>query len=367
MSEDLRPARPGEEIDAARLAAWLNPRLGLEGEPSIAQFPSGHSNLTYLVKWPGGREVVLRRPPAGTTVKTAHDVGREHRILARLPDVYPPAPRALALCEDAAVIGAPFFVMERVEGVVLRGARPPKGLAWSAETMRAISEAAVDGLAALHAVDAAAAGLGDLGRPEGYVARQVRGWSERYRAARTDDVPSLEDVMAWLAERAPAERGAALIHGDWKLDNLVLEAAGFAPGADPASARIAAVLDWEMATIGCPLMDLGTTLGYWIDADDPPDVRALALGPTTLEGCLPRRAVVERYAARSGRAIAGGEAAYFYVYGLFKVAGIAQQIYARWRKGLTKDERFARMGAAVAALGAQAARAIARGRVDGLA
>ncbi|HVY61105.1 MAG TPA: phosphotransferase family protein [Planctomycetota bacterium] len=357
LTDEPRAVRAGEELDAAKLAAFLGPRLDLTRPIEIQQFPSGHSNLTYLLR-SGDRELVLRRPPFGSQVKTAHDMGREHRILSRLPDAYPLAPRALLICEDLDVIGAPFYVMERVRGVILRGARPPKGLDLPPATMRAISEAAVDGLAALHAVDAARAGLGDLGRPEGYVRRQVEGWTERYRRARTDELPEVERAADWLAAHLPGERAAALIHNDWKYDNLVLDA------GDPR--RIRAVLDWEMATIGDPLMDLGTTLGYWVDADDPEELRALPLGPTTIPGNLARREVVARYAERSGRAVSDAEALFYYVYGLFKVAGIAQQIYFRYSKGLTKDERFAALILAVAALGRQAARAIERGRIHGL-
>jgi aminoglycoside phosphotransferase (APT) family kinase protein len=352
-----RAVRPGEEIDAAALLAWLTPQVpGLRGPITVEQFPSGHSNLTYLLRDEAGRELVLRRPPRGSAVKTAHDMGREHRILSRLWQSYPLAPRALAFTDDASVIGAPFYVMERVRGVVLRGARPPRGLEIAPATMRRISESLVRELARLHAVDADAAGLGDLGRPEGYVLRQVRGWCERYATARTDALPEVERAMAWLAAHAPAESGAALIHNDWKYDNLVL---------DPADlAEVRAVLDWEMATIGDPLMDLGTSLGYWVDPDDAADVRALPFGPTAFEGNLTRREVWERYAAAAGRAPA--DPLFYYVYGLVKVIGIAQQIYLRWTKGLTRDERFGALILAVAALGRQAARAIDRGRIDRL-
>ncbi len=375
-----RAPRAGEEIDAAKLAAWLGPRVeGLEGPLAIEQFPSGHSNLTYRVRSAAGdREVVLRRPPFGTTVKTAHDMGREHRILSRLDAVFPLAPRALALCDDASVIGAPFYVMERVCGVILRGTRPPRGLEIAPAVMRGVSEALADGLAALHAVDWRAAGLADLGHPDGYVLRQVRGWTERYRAARTDDLPDVERAAAWLAANAPPESGAALIHGDWKYDNLVLDPQSLSSSggpaarcsgesatrpAPPSSPQIRAVLDWEMATIGDPLMDLGTTLGYWIDPDDAEELCALPLGPTLLPGNLTRRELVERYAARTGRAVGRAEALFYYVYGLVKVIGIAQQIYFRFKKGLTRDERFATFGVAVLILGRAAARAIERGRV----
>ncbi|MFL6195233.1 MAG: phosphotransferase family protein [Thermoanaerobaculia bacterium] len=355
-----RPVRPGEEIDAAALSLWLEGRLpGAAGPIEVEQFPGGHSNLTYLLRFPD-RELVLRRPPFGSKVKTAHDMGREYRVLSRLYAAYPKAPRALLHCDDLSVIGAPFYLMERVRGLILRQRKAPEGVALPPDTMRAASEAVVDGLADLHAVDWRAAGLEGLGHPEGYVARQIEGWTRRWRDARTDDVPDLDRAAAWLHERQPAGNGegteAALLHGDYKYDNLVLHP------DDPA--RIVAVLDWEMATVGDPLMDLGTSLGYWMDPDDAPDLRVLPAGPTTLEGNLNRGQVVERYAARSGRDVSG--VLFYYVYGLFKIAVIAQQIYFRYRQGLTHDDRFATMIGAVRILGRTAVQAIEKNRIDRL-
>jgi aminoglycoside phosphotransferase (APT) family kinase protein len=354
---DTRPVRPGEEIDSAALGAWLAAHLSgfSSGETiDVEQFPGGHSNLTYLIRM-GDRELVLRRPPFGSKVKTAHDMGREFRVLSRLWTVYPKAPRALAACDDPAVIGAPFYIMERVRGVILRHQKAPAGLDLSPERMRTISEAAVDGLAELHAVDYESAGLGDLGRPAGYVERQVAGWTERWRTARTDDVPDLDRAAAWLAGHLPEETGVALLHNDYKYDNLVLA---------PDLARIDAVLDWEMATIGDPLMDLGTTLGYWIDPGDDPALRTLPAGPTTLPGNLSRAEAVARYAAASGRDVS--HILFYYVFGLLKIAVIAQQIYYRYRQGLTHDERFAALIGAVRLLGRTAAQALDKGRIDRL-
>jgi aminoglycoside phosphotransferase (APT) family kinase protein len=283
-------------------------------------------------------------------------MGREHRILSRLYAVYDKAPRALLYCEDPAVMGAPFYVMERVKGVVLRGVRP-KGVDLDPITMRRLSESTVDGLGELHAVDYAAAGLGDLGHPEGYVKRQVAGWSERYVKSRTDDIPQMESVARWLAEHLPQHEPApTLIHNDFKYDNLVL---------DPVDlTSIRAVLDWEMATVGDPLMDLGTTLGYWIDPDDPEPMRLLPFGPASLPGNLKRLEVVERYARITGRDV--GDMLFYYAYATFKVGVIAQQIYYRYKQGLTKDERFAAMISGVQILAWQAARAVELGRIDRL-
>jgi len=344
--------RPGEELDEARLAAFLQAQLGGQGPLEVAQFPRGYSNLTYLLRW-GGRELVLRRPPFGAAVKSAHDMGREHRILSALHPVYPKAPRPLAFCPDESVLGAPFYVMERVRGLILRAAAPA-GLNLSPERMGAMCAGLVNTLAELHALDYAAAGLADLGNPEGYVARQVSGWARRYAAARTDDVPAIEAAAAWLAANQPPTGGAALIHNDFKYDNLVFDPTG--------PARVIAVLDWEMATIGDPLMDLGTTLGYWAEPGDPPALRGFSL--TSAPGNPSRQALAEAYASRSGRPL--DHLLFYYVFGLFKVAVIVQQIYARFRAGHTRDERFAALIHLVRACGAMADRALERGRISAL-
>jgi aminoglycoside phosphotransferase (APT) family kinase protein len=345
--------RPGEQLDVAALGAFLRDRgLAGGGEPEVRQFPGGYSNLTYLVQL-GGRELVLRRPPFGANIRGGHDMGREFRILRALEGIYPRAPRALAFCDDESVLGAPFYVMERVPGVILRAA-PPPGAQPDAATVRRVGEAAVDTLADLHALDYRAAGLGELGKPEGYTARQVAGWTKRYYAARTDDCPDLAPLADWLAAGAPAAGDAALIHNDFKHDNLVL---------DPADlARVVAVLDWEMATLGDPLTDLGTALAYWMEPGDPEALRRM--GVSSWPGSPSRQEVVERYAVRSGRNV--GDMVFFYAYGLFKNAVIAQQIYARYRQGHTRDERFARIVDVVGHYAAVAERAIALGRVSRL-
>ncbi|MGE0455969.1 MAG: phosphotransferase family protein [Vicinamibacteria bacterium] len=356
-----RPVREGEELPLEPLRAWFGERLPellreADGAPlEVEQFPGGFSNLTYLLRL-GPRELVLRRPPRGSEVRSAHDMGREHRILKALHDVYPKAPRPLAECEDAAVIGAPFYVMERVRGVILRdGARLPEP-ALGADTMARLSAALVDGLLELHAVDFEACGLDGLGRPEGYVGRQVAGWAERWRKARSDEVPDVDAAAAWLSGNQPMDGAPALIHNDFKYDNLVLDA---------ALERILAVLDWEMATIGAPLLDVGTSLGYWLDPDDPPAWRNLGfLGLTARPGNLSRAGLLERYARASGRD--PGDGVFLYVFGLFKITVIAQQIFARFQRGLTRDPRFAGLGQVVRACGAQARRAIELRRIDGL-
>ena len=346
--------REGEALDAERLASYLHEKLHIDGPMAITQFPSGHSNLTYLVRI-GERELILRRPPFGSRGKTAHDMGREYRILSQLHRVLPQAPRALAYCDDAAsasILGAPFYVMERIAGVILRR-RPPAGLALDAATARRLSEAFIDQLAALHAVDYRAVGLGDLGKPEGYVERQVSGWTRRYQDARTDEIADVEWIAEWLDGRIPPESGATLVHGDFKYDNLVLDAADLT--------RVIGILDWEMATLGDPLVDLGVALGYWVQADDSQVLRQFAFGPTDLPGMLTRRELAERYAARTGRAI--DNLVFYYCFALFKTAVVAQQIYYRYRQGLTKDARFAALGEAVKILAHTAVAAAESGRV----
>ena len=342
--------RSGEELDRARLAGGLRARLPAgEAEIEIAQFPHGHSNLTYLVRL-GAEAYVLRRPPFGNAVKTAHDMGREFRVLTALAPVFPPAPAPVLFCDDPAVLGAPFYLMERRQGLVLRR-ELPHGRSISPALAGRICAALVETLVRLHAVDYRAVGLEEIARPEGYVARQVRGWSERYAAAATDPVPDMDAVARWLGEGVPGEQGAAVIHNDFKFDNLLLD------GDNPD--RVVALLDWEMATVGCPLMDLGSALAYWIEADDPPELRAAAMGPTALPGMWSRMRIADDYAARSGRPVEG--ISYHYTFGLFKVAVIVQQIYARFVRGLTRDPRFAGMNRMVAVLARQAVRAAERG------
>jgi aminoglycoside phosphotransferase (APT) family kinase protein len=346
--------RDEERVDAERLGPFVQAALGTVGPIEVLQFRKGHSNLTYLVR-AGDREAVLRRAPFGASVKSAHDMRREFTILAALGGVYPKAPRAIAFCDDESLLGARFYLMERVRGVVLRGGDP--GLPLSSELMRALSSALVDALGELHSVDVSRGPLAAIGRPDGYVARQVAGWADRWRKAHTDDAPDLDEITAWIERHRPAESGAALVHNDFKYDNLVLDA------RDPT--RIRAVLDWEMATVGDPLMDLGTTLGYWIDPDDPVEVRALPFGPTALPGNLSRQELARRYAEVTGAA--ERDVLFHYVFALFKIAVIAQQIYRRYRDGHTSDPRFAALVAGVGILGGQAERAIDRGRIHALA
>ena len=333
--DEARPPRPGEQLDTAVVSGFLARELPDFGDGvEITQFPGGASNLTYLLRTPG-REWVLRRPPFGTKARSAHDMGREYRILSRIHDAFPYAPRPLLFCADRQVLGEEFYLMQRLRGRILRR-ELPEGMRLDAAQARALCRNLVDVHAELHSIDYEAAGLGELGRPEGYVARQVSGWSERYRAARTEDVPGNEALMAWLeANRPPEATRAALIHNDYKFDNVVLNEVD-------GAWRITGVLDWEMATLGDPLMDLGASLAYWIQADDPAPMQQIRMLPTHLPGMMRRAELVEYYCGRAGLAPPSFD--FYYVYGLFRLAVIVQQIYYRFVLGQTRNPAFAPFG-----------------------
>jgi aminoglycoside phosphotransferase (APT) family kinase protein len=326
------PIRPGEELDLVKLEPYLRRHLsGEAGELVVRQFPSGHSNLTYSLSL-GTKELVLRRPPFGSRVKSAHDMSREFRVLSKLHSVYAPAPEVLLYCDDESVIGAPFYVMNPIRGIILRRLAP-RGLDFPEEKAHRLSESFVDNLIQLHRVDYAAVGLADLGKPEGYLERQVRGWTERYYGSKTHDYPEVEKIVAWMQERLPSGPGVSLIHNDYKYDNVILDSHDIT--------TIVGVLDWEMCTIGDPLTDLGTTLAYWVDAGDPEELQRNRWGPTNVPGSLTRAEIVQRYAQKTGND--PSQIAFYLAFARFKLAVIVQQIYYRYHQGLTKDERFASM------------------------
>jgi aminoglycoside phosphotransferase (APT) family kinase protein len=274
--------------------------------------------------------MVLRRPPFGSKVKTAHDMGREYRVLSKLHSAYPEAPRVLLFCDDDSILGSPFYLTEPIRGIIIRN-DPPGGLNFSPDVARRLSESFVDNLARLHSLDYQAIGLGDLGKPIGYLERQVRGWIERYHGSQTHDLPEVERISAWLIERMPPMREAALIHNDYKYDNMVL---------DPNDiTKVIGVLDWEMCTIGDPLSDLGTALAYWVDAKDSNDLQQVRWCPSNYPGSLTRSQIVERYAEATGRDVSS--MVFYLAFARFKVAVILQQIYYRYHLGLTQDQRFA--------------------------
>ncbi len=326
--------RAGEELDISRLQQFLFEHFGDTGPVSVEQFPSGHSNLTYLLRMgdgrSGSRELILRRPPFGSKVRSAHDMVREYRVLSKLHTAYPVAPKAVLYCDDLSILSSPFYLMEPIRGMIIRR-NPPPGVPFPPETARRLSEAFIDNLARLHQLDYAGVGLADLGKPQGYLERQVKGWIERYHNSKIHDLPEVDRISPWLTERMPVSHDTALIHNDYKYDNIVL---------DPDDVtKIVGVLDWEMCTLGDPLTDLGTALAYWTDPQDPEDFQDIRSAPTTLPGTLTRRQLIERYAGATGRD--PRDMVFYLTFARFKVAVIIQQIYYRYAQGLTQDERFA--------------------------
>ena len=322
--------REGEELDPKIIDEFLKDNISsLRGDISIRQFPKGFSNLTYLVTFEN-KELVLRRPPSGKKTKTAHDMSREFRMLSALKPLFPYCPTPLIYCDDLSVMNTPFYVMERLKGIILRKNLPEK-MELSSTDARELSENMIKVLCKLHSLDYKKAGLEDFGKPSGYVLRQVEGWSRRYRDSRTDDAPDFEDVMQWLHDNKPGESGLiSIIHNDYKLDNIVLNP------EEPLN--ITGILDWEMATVGDPLMDLGSSLAYWVQNDDPDNMQLIRTMPTNIDGMLTRDEQVKLYGEIMGIDIINFD--FFYCFGLFKLAVIAQQIYYRYYHGQTKDERF---------------------------
>lgn len=344
--------RAGEEIDLISLNRYLAQSDILKSPViDVRQFPGGYSNLTYFIKTSDQQEYVLRRPPFGAQhIKGGHDVAREYRVLTMIQSAgFTKIPEPIMVCNDPSVMGCPFYLMERVQGVILR-AQSAKTLGLTPDLLWVTSESLVDNLVNLHALDINSTGLVNIGKPEGYVKRQVEGWYKRYLAAQTDDLPVMEELYQWLTRTMPAEGTPTLIHNDYKYDNLVLNPADLS--------EILAVLDWEMCTVGDPLMDVGTALSYWAEAGDGTFERSFNL--TWLPGNLTRRQFADRYAERSGRDVSN--ILYYYVFGLFKNTVVMQQIYARWKKGLTQDARFGGLLFGIQSLSDTAAKAVERGR-----
>jgi aminoglycoside phosphotransferase (APT) family kinase protein len=335
---DTIDVRPGEALDTAHLEPYLREHLPeTAGAFAVRQFGGGHANLTYLIRF-GEREYVLRRPPFGPLPKGGHDMKREYRVLSKLYASFALAPRAFALCTDHDVIGSDFVVMERRHGIVIRTKLPPV-FAADRSACRRLGENFIDALAELHRVDYQRAGLADLGKPEGYLARQLAGWIERWDAASTPDRTDATDLVARLQADVPLSGPPAIVHNDVKLDNAIVDA------ADPA--RLVAFLDWDMCTIGDPLADLGNVITLWREAGDPPPISQSEM-PTDLPGFPSRAELIARYASATGRDCS--RAAWYHAFNLFRYAVIAQQIYARFVRGQTGDERFRGMGPWVTAL-----------------
>ena len=334
MSDPSVEVREEDAFDVPTMAAWLREhgRDVPAGTPDVRQFPGGASNLTYLLAY-ADRDLILRRPPSGVKAKSAHDMRREFTIQSKLQPVFGLVPGMVAFCDDQDVIGSDFYVMERLDGTILRRDLP-EGLSLSEEDARTLCTNFLDVLVDLHSVDPGKAGLEDLGRGAGYVRRQVGGWSERFRRARTDNVGDYERVMGWLDQQQPDDVATTVIHNDFRLDNVVL-----APD-DPL--RVIGVLDWEMATLGDPLMDLSGALAYWIQPDDDDAFRAARRQPSHLPGMLTRAELVDYYTSRMGLSVTTEQWRFYEVFGLFRLGVIAQQIYYRYHHGQTTNEAYAR-------------------------
>ncbi|MCF8565347.1 phosphotransferase family protein [Alicyclobacillus tolerans] len=341
------PVRPGEEFDTAIVKQYLSEHVpDLPDEPlEVVQFPSGASNLTYLLRI-GEWQAVMRRPPLGPLPPKAHDMKRESEFLKLLNPVFPLAPKPHVFCEDAALIGTPFYVMEYRTGVVLDG-KFPESVHPTPETCQNISYAVADTLAQLHQVSIESSGLSAFGHPQGFMERQVKGWIERYQRAKTDDVPTIDPIASWLVEKLPASPPATVIHNDFKLNNMLLSS---------DLSKVDTVVDWEMATIGDPLMDLAIALGYWVEPDDPASLKQMLPAVTTVDGFLSRADMLQRYAVKSGRDVSNMD--FYMVFAYFKLSVILQQIYVRWRRGQTQDPRFEHFGKRVNELVAHAQRLI---------
>ena len=358
-ADESRPVREEDAFDVEAMTAWLrthadDPGVVPDGVPEVRQFPGGASNLTYLLRWPG-RDLILRRPPAGAKARSAHDMTREYTIQRALAPVYPYVAGMVGLCRDASVIGSDFYVMERLDGVILRKELP---FELSAHQASDLCEHAWEALVRLHQVDVGAVPeLAALGRGEGYVARQVAGWTDRLGRAATDDLGDWGPVTSWLDAHQPADAGRCLIHNDWRFDNMVLD-----PGHGLA---VRGVLDWEMATVGDPLMDLGGALAYWIQPDDDEFFQAFRRQPTTAPGMWTREQVVAWYAERTGHAVGPEQWRFYEVFGLFRLAVIAQQIWYRYYHGQTHNEAYAVFGPAVAYLEQRCRGLVSTGSTDG--
>jgi len=336
-SSDTKPVRASERLDWDKLADYLRehlcvivgPDLGRDAPLSVEQFPGGHSNLTYLLRF-GEHEFVMRRPPLGRVPPKAHDMAREFRILEAVHLVFPLAPRPLLLCEDTEIIGATFYIMERRRGIIVRDNEPPQ-LVDNTRARRRVSEAVVDALADLHLIDVEAHKLLTLGKPAGFVERQVRGWSERWRGSQTSELPEMDALTKWLVGRLPPDTSKpTLVHGDYKLDNVMLDANDVG--------RIVGVFDWEMSAVGDSLIDVGIMLCYWVHIASESQRDAIRT-VTQRAGYFKRDEILKRYAARTGNDLTN--IAFYEVFAVFKLAVVIQQIFYRYHRGQTDDVRFA--------------------------
>ena len=356
FKEDIpKDVREGEEIDLEKLKKYLSEINFTENDLSISQFPSGYSNLTYLLK-AGEKDFILRRPPFGAkSLKGGHDMLREYTVQKNLKSQFSLVPDVYHYCDNEGIIGAPFYLMERMQGHIIRPNLTEENSPGK-EEIKKISEQMIKTLTLLHNVDINDAGLSELGKIDGYNQRQVEGWIKRYQHSKTSEIKNIEFVAKWLHNNIPIESKASIIHNDYKYDNIILDKNNFS--------NIKAILDWEMATVGDPLLDLGTSLGYWIDKNDLPELKLFQLSATTLDGNPNREEFLHKYLLESGSKI--NNPVFYYVFGLFKIAVIAQQIYFRYKKGFTKDRRFKLLGLVVISLSVMARQSIEKNRLSNL-
>lgn len=346
--------RKDELINLGSLEEYLRKNLNNNSNLELLQYPSGFSNLTYLIKM-GDQEMVLRRPPHGANIKSGHDMQREFKILSALKDHFSKTPLPIIFCDDKTIIGNEFYIMEKVNGTIFRGSQPKSD--WpKTNLIPSLVSSFVNTFSEIHSLKIQKIGLQDFGRPEGYVIRQVKGWIKRYNNAKTHDFSGIDKTISWLSKNIPDNSEACLIHNDFKFDNLMFEIGN--------KVKVNAVLDWEMATIGDPLMDLGTSLGYWIHETDPEMIQKLNLNITYLKGIPSRGELVHLYGENSGRSVQN--VLFYFIFGLFKIAGIIQQIYYRYQKGYTKDPRFKELDKGVELLGIMAFQAIQKRKIDHL-
>lgn len=342
--------RKGEELDKHQLLLFLKSNLpDFSDDIVLKQFPGGFSNLTYLITTKKN-EYILRKPPIGVNIKSAHDMEREFKVLSLLEPIYSKIPKPVVFCDNEDIIGSPFYLMERVNGIILRN-KVPKGLTLTPNHFKKLSIHTIENLVTIHSLELQKSDLISLGHAKGYVQRQVEGWIKRYFKAETDEIISMKVAAEWMNGNMLRNGNVAFIHNDYKYDNLVL---------DVDSLEINAVLDWEMATVGDPLMDLGTTLAYWVEKNDHSALQKFNL--TWADGNLTRQEVIEKYAELSNTNIE--DILFYYVFGCFKLGVIAQQIYARYKKGFTKDPRFAMLIHLVNACGQNAKNAIKFERIN---
>ena len=350
-SKDVIDVRPDEQFDEAKVAGFLRGKLpGSQNELTVRQFGGGAANLTYQLDY-GSHEYVLRRPPLGPVAKSAHDMAREYKVLSVLHQVFPYAPKAFVYQKDPSLIGADFLVMERRHGVVVRRKMPAEYKTMPSAT-RQMSIALIDALVQFHEVDYKAIGLSDLGRPDGFITRQIEGWYRRWHKAKEADLDDMDFVYKWLLENEPQDARQSLVHNDYKLDNVMLAA------DDPG--KMVAIFDWDMCTLGDPLCDLGSLLAYWTEPTDSPHFQAMAAMPLGDLGFLSRSELVQRYADKSGRPV--DEINFYYALALYRLVVIIAQIYIRYLRGQTQDQRFAALGQVIPLI-ARAARDVATGIV----